>query len=105
MLNRFTAAIAPVAATIALAGCTDTGVLPMGPDTYSVSTRVALSGSSGAKGQALKEAGDYCTAHHREILVKDAQAHECALHGGCGEATVTFMCLDPGDPRYTAGSK
>ena len=37
--------------------------------------------------------------------MKHEEAHECALHGGCGEATIAFMCFDPSDPRYTSGPK
>jgi hypothetical protein len=27
-------------------------------------------------------------------------SHECALHGGCGEAEATYQCLSENDPRY-----
>ena len=27
---------------------------------------------------------------------------ECALHGGCGEAEISYFCLDENDPRFHA---
>jgi hypothetical protein len=43
-------------ATGGLVACADTGPMQIGKDTYSISVRVPLSGPSGAKGQALREA-------------------------------------------------
>lgn len=89
-----------------LSACTNTGAIKVGPDTYRVSTRVALTGSAGAQGEALETAAKYCQSQQREILVQHTESGECALRGGCGQATVTFYCLAPDDPtlrrpRYT----
>ncbi len=70
----------------------------VGPDTYQVSTRVPLTGAAGAQSDALKTANEYCTSLGRQILLQHSASGECALHGGCGNATVTFYCLKPGDP-------
>lgn len=82
-----------------LAGCADSGPVKVGPDTYSISTRVPLGGPASAKGQALKEANSFCEAQGKEILLTRMQASECALHGGCGEAEIMFLCLAAGDPQ------
>ena len=37
-----------------LSGCTDSGPIKVGPDTYTISTRVPFGGPASAKGQALK---------------------------------------------------
>ena len=59
-----TRAICPTLAimTAALAGCsTSTGILPMGPDTYTVSvSSPGTSGGIAAQQKATKEAIDYC---------------------------------------------
>lgn len=81
-----------------LTGCTDTGPIKIGPDTYTISTRVPLGGPASAKGQALQEANAYCSSQGREILLQHEQSSECALHGGCGEAEIEFYCLKAGDP-------
>ncbi len=87
------------AAMVALACCTDTGPIKTGPDSYMISTRVALGGPSSASGEALQEANTFCAASGKEILMDHISSYECALHGGCGEAQVFFYCLPPGDPQ------
>jgi len=83
----------------ALAGCADTGVIKVGLDRYTVSTQVPFGGPTSAKGQALEEANSYCDSKGQVMLLDSAQSHECALHGGCGEAEIYFFCLDHGDHR------
>lgn len=87
------------ATVLSLSACSNTGAIKVGPDTYMVSTRVGLSGAAGAKGEALSTAGQYCSSLNKEILVSHYRSNECALHGGCGEAEVTFMCLDKTDTQ------
>ena len=41
----------------------------------------------------------YCSSQGKEILLDHTQSMECMLHGGCGEANVTFLCLSHGDPQ------
>jgi len=86
-------------AMLALAGCTDTGPIKVGPDTYTISTRVPFGGPASAKGQALQEANTFCESKGREILLDHVQASECALHGGCGEAEIFFYYLAANDPQ------
>lgn len=86
-------------AVLTLAGCTDTGPIKVGPDTYTISTRVALGGPASAKGEALQEANAFCSSQAKEILLNHVESSECALHGGCGEAEIMFYCLAPGDPQ------
>jgi hypothetical protein len=73
--------------------------MKVGPDTYAISTRVALGGPASAKGEALQEANAYCSSQGNEILLQHEHSYECALHGGCGEAEIVFYCLIPGDPQ------
>jgi hypothetical protein len=88
-----------VLSALILAGCADSGPMKVGPDTYTISTRVPFGGPASAKGQALKEANTFCESQGREILLDHMQASECALHGGCGEAEIYFFCLAKGDPQ------
>lgn len=94
--------IAAYAAALAVAGCADTGAVKIGKDMYTISARVPFGGPTGAKGQALKEASNYCAGQKKYVLLQNENSYECALHGGCGEAEITFLCLDENDPRYTA---
>ena len=86
-------------ALMLLAGCADSGPIKVGPDTYTISTRVPFGGPASAKGQALKEANTFCESKGREILLDHIKASECALHGGCGEAEIFFYCLAADDPQ------
>jgi hypothetical protein len=87
-------------ALLALFGCADSGPIKIAKDTYSLSVRVALSGPAGAKGDALKEATRTCAGQGKEVLLQTETSQECALHGGCGEAEITFLCVSDDDPRY-----
>jgi hypothetical protein len=89
----------------AIAACANTGPVQIGKDMYTISVRVALSGPSGAKGDALKEANSYCASQNKRVLLQNENSYECALHGGCGEAEITFLCLEESDPRYAAQSQ
>jgi hypothetical protein len=90
--------------TLALTACADTGAMKVGKDTYSISVRVPFSGPTGAKGQALQEASTFCAGQNKEVLLDHETSSECALHGGCGEAEIIFLCLTADDPRYNTPS-
>jgi hypothetical protein len=79
-----------------LAGCThSSGVLKLGPDTYTTSAAAApaAGGSSEARRIALTEANQYCAKMGKEILVKNIGA-------ASGTSTeITFRCLSKGDPE------
>ena len=93
-----------VASALLVAGCSSsTGVLPLGPDTYTVSERYApiLGGVSKAEKVALTEASQYCDGQGRKFLPVAASQGgpvvQEALYGPT-RYTVTFRCLLPGDP-------
>lgn len=88
--------------TLAMTACANTGPMKIGKDTYSISVRVPFSGPSGAKGEALKEANNFCSKQNKQVLLQNINSYECALKGGCGEAEIIFLCLDEDDPRYAA---
>jgi len=91
---------AVILVTAGLMACADMGPIKIGKDLYSISVRVPFSGPSGAKGQALQEANAFCAKQNRVVLLDHENSYECALHGGCGEAEITFLCLTEDDPRY-----
>ena len=94
--------IAALAAGLVLGGCATTSPTKIGRDTYSVSARVPFAGPTGAKGDAFKSATAFCGKQDKYVQLLTENSYECALHGGCGEAEITFLCLDEKDPRYTA---
>jgi hypothetical protein len=78
-------------------GCTrSSGVLPMGPDTFTITAHSPNQSDSTKK--ALKEAQDYCRSVGKEIIVTNTSMSGDGL-GGYG-FNATFRCLSPDDPEY-----
>lgn len=90
-----------VLAVVGLSACANTGPIKIAKDTYSISVRVPFSGPAGAKGEAFQDASEHCVRQNKHMLLQYINAYECALRGGCGEAEITFQCLEESDPRYT----
>ncbi len=84
--------------TFLLYGCGlktySSGVLPMGPDTYSVSADDL--NASTAKQAALGQAQAHCTSKGKEILVTNTKS---LRDGPRSVYDVTFLCLSKGDPQ------
>ena len=82
-----------------LAGCTQSsGVLKMGPDTYSVSVHAAPArgGEPGAMRLAMTEANQTCLSQGREILVNNVTSGRSSHFPG-GTVDLIFQCLDRAD--------
>jgi hypothetical protein len=82
-----------------------TGILPAGPDTYTVTERFApiRGGSTTAQQTALSEANGLCAGQGRQFLPLDMNTLPSANPYGTTSYSVTFRCLAPGDPGL-AGS-
>jgi len=87
------------AALLVLVGCaSNSGVAPMGPDTYMATRQAAtgFSGSSDLKAEALREANQYCLAQKREMqVVNITEARPPFIFGNFPKAEVQFKCLQP----------
>jgi hypothetical protein len=86
---------------LALSACAQSsGVLKMGPDTYTVSVHAAPArgGEVGAQNLALTDAGNYCTSMGKEILVTNTSSG-ASTHLRGGTVQITFRCLSKGDPE------
>jgi hypothetical protein len=84
-----------------LAGCAhSSGVLKMGPDTFTASAAAspARGGVSGARQIALAEANEHCVRMGQEILVTNITTATINIYGA-GSAEVTFRCLAKGGPE------
>lgn len=89
-----------VGVAAALVACAQSsGVMKLGPDTYTVSVHAAPArgGEPGARGLALTEANAHCQSLGREILVTNLKSGPSSHFPG-GTVDVTFQCLDKGDP-------
>ncbi len=96
MMNRIV-----LLSTILLAGCaSNTGIIPIGKDTYMVSRQAAtgFSGSGSLKAEAFQEANAYCTSQGKALQVVNTQeAQPPFVFGNYPKAEVQFMCLTDGD--------
>ena len=95
-MNKFV-----IAATVFLAGCaSNSGIIPIGKDTYMVSRQAAtgFSGSGTLKAEAFQEASAYCVSQGKALQVVNTQeAQPPFLLGNYPRAEVQFMCLKDGD--------
>ena len=86
-----------------LAGCaSDSGVVPMGQDTYMVSHQSgnAFAGAANVKAQTLVEANQFCLSHRQEMkVIKTTEAQPPFILGNYPRAEVQFQCLAPHDAR------
>jgi hypothetical protein len=98
-----------IAMALALGGCAisrSTGILPAGPDTYTLTERFApiSGGRDEAERQALTKADAFCTEKGRKFVPSNmGQAGNLAnVNGPTTGYTVTFKCLLPNDPAVAA---
>jgi hypothetical protein len=79
------------------AGCR-TEPLPIGPDTYRVSSRTSSGGTAPAREAAVSAAGQQCARLSKQLLVLSS-ATNIGSTPDEGVVDVTFRCLAAGDPE------
>src|ERR1700712_797822 len=91
-----------VALGATLGNCaSSTGILPAGPDTYTLSERFApvRGGGDEAQRDALTKANEFCAQQGRQFVPNNmGQAGNLANPYGATGYAVTFKCLLPNDP-------
>src|SRR3984957_2248502 len=95
-----------VALGAALGGCaSSTGILPAGPDTYTLTERFApvRGGGDEAQRDALTKANQFCADKGRQFVpaMMNPAGNQTNPYGPTGYA-VTFRCLLPNDPAVAA---
>lgn len=90
-----------VAVSLWLFGCAlNSGVVPIGPDTFMVSRQAAtgFSGSGTLKADALREGHQYCSSQKKVMQVTHtSEATPPFVFGNFPKAEGQFMFLDAGD--------
>ena len=88
---------------LGLAGCAiNSGIVPMGKDTYMVSRQAAtgFSGSGDLKARAFQEASHFCEKQGKKLqVVSTSEAKPPYIFANFPKAEVQFMCLDANDPQ------
>ncbi|MHB1076609.1 hypothetical protein [Thiobacillus sp.] len=86
---------------VLVSGCaSNSGVVPIGTDTFMVSRQAAtgFSGSGTLKAEAFQEANQYCVSQHKKLqVVNTSEAQPPYVLGNFPKAEIQFMCLDVGD--------
>jgi hypothetical protein len=84
-----------------LTGCVaNSGIVPIGRDTYMVSRQAAtgFSGSSTLKAEAFQEANQHCVAQKKVMqVVNTTEAQPPFVFGNYPKAEVQFRCLNAND--------
>lgn len=85
-------------ATLALAGCSSTGVIPMDGDSYMIAKKDGTPGlgvSYSNKAKVYQEAGEFCKA--RGLVVKTLEVNTTAARPGqLGGTELQFRCVQQG---------
>ncbi len=87
-----------------VACASNSGVVPIGPDTFMVSRQAAtgFSGLGTLKADAFQEANVYCTNQKKYIRVVNAsESSPPYILGNFPRSEVQFMCLDDKDSELT----
>lgn len=88
---------------VTLVGCaSNSGVVPIGKDTYMVSRQAAtgFSGMGTLKADAFKEADAFCRSQSKVLqVVRTQDAQPPFILGNFPKTEVEFMCLIEGDPE------
>jgi hypothetical protein len=86
-----------------LVGCaSNSGIVPIGPETYIVSRQAAsgFSGSGTLKAEAFQEANQFCAGQNKVMqVVNTIEAQPPFVFGNFPKAEVQFMCLGHNDPE------
>lgn len=99
--------LAITATAVSLCGCTtSTGVLPAGPDTYTLTERASpiLGGSDTAEKNALTKATDFCTQQGRKFVPANLGQVSSLTDANKNNTgyVVTFKCPVPNDPAIAS---
>jgi hypothetical protein len=91
----------PLAAVLGFADCGNTsGPVPIGRDTYMVTSTGAWYSASGAglKPDLFRQANAFCAAQGKEATPTNAISNNSSMDQYAG-AELDFMCLTPGDAQ------
>jgi len=92
--------VIPVASFVLTSCASNSGITPIGVDTYMVTRQAAtgFSGSGTLKAEAFSEAREYCLKNNKNLqVVSSNEAQPPFVFGNFPKAEVQFMCLSKSD--------
>lgn len=88
-----------------ISGCaSNSGVAPLGPDTYLISRQGASSftGLASLKAECLREAAEFCAKEAKQFkVVNTSESSPPYIFGNYPRVEVQFVCLRAGDRDLT----
>lgn len=94
-----------ISALFLLVGCaSNSGVAPLGPDTYLLSRQAAtgFSGLASLKADCLREAAEFCSKENKYIkIVNTSESSPPYILGNYPRVEIQFMCLRKDDQSFT----
>ena len=92
-----------IGTVIILTSCvTSTGVMPFGPDSFTVTVESEEMGMGAAQKKAIAEAINFCQSQGRHFLPKDTNVSSSLDKD---VYSLIFRCLDENDPEYKSGER
>lgn len=84
-----------------LSGCGTTGVVPIGQDTYMVSSQSATGFTSGGQvaAELYKEAGAHCASQNKQLQPVNIRSVDGVPYRSMASAELQFRCLSKDDPE------
>ena len=95
--------IITIIALLFLVGCAaNSGIVPIGQDTFMVSRQAATGfpGLGNLKADAFREANQYCVNQGRSLqVVHTSESNPPYILGNYPKVEIQFMCLNANDPE------
>lgn len=89
----------------ALTGCTSTGVIPCGYQTYMISgSQPGIIGTGEVQARLLKEANDWCQKQGLVMVPVDILGHDAHVGQSNANATIRFKAVPPSEASKTQTS-
>lgn len=91
--------ITPLILVVLLAGCTSSGPVPMGKDTFMITKQSPTGFHSGGsvKADIFREANEYCVSQGLQFQPISNKSKDGIVGFAFANAEVTFRCLADGD--------
>jgi hypothetical protein len=88
--------IAALAYVVVLAGCSSSGPLQIGPDTYMITKRSAgglMTPGVVVKGDIIKEANEFCSKSGKQTDLVSGDSKNAIPFARMSSAEITFKCV------------
>jgi hypothetical protein len=92
-----------IALAVSLAGCTSSGVIPIGQDTFMISKQssTGFHSAGSVKAEIYREGYAYCVSQGKEFQPISDRGVDGVVGVSYANAEIQFRCLSKGDPELS----